>query len=41
MNSKYEIMKQDHFRSLVLGNILGMKYFTGIINNLILSLLDK
>ena len=41
MNSKYEIMKQDHFRSLVLGNILGMKYFTRIINNFVLSLLDK
>ena len=41
MNSKYEIMKQDHFRSLDLGNILGMKYFTGIINNFVLSLLDK
>ena len=41
LKSKYENMKQDHFYILCSKNILGMKYFTDIINNFVLTLLDK
>ena len=41
LKSKYDNTKQNNFHILCSKNILGMKYFTDIINNFVLTWLDK
>ena len=41
LKSRYENIKTKSFHILCSKNILGMKYFTDIINNFVLTWLDK